>query len=120
MDTVIIVIIIAIAIALIFVLVFRLATIIVFGWRIKENTLDKFLGKNLGQYRLNSHNNKIMSHDSLPCITTCPPDIAAAWYIMGYGTIPHLSKWNKILNHKRSELLAKSPKSSPSRSLETM
>lgn len=78
-----------------------------YGWYLSDKQIGAILENNMDKMRLNQFADHILSdpysagyvaHKSLPLISK--------WYIAKVGMIPRWSKWSKVLDEKRDELLA--------------
>lgn len=84
----------------------------VYGRFIKEEELDSFLSANLDSYELNEWDttNRLLFKDGKPSIAQhfMPlGSILSKWHIVGVGggSIPRWSRWSKLLDIKRRQLI---------------
>jgi len=77
----------------------------VYGWFIKEEELDAYLGKYLPTATLNPYSENGTLFSDMPRYVSRSNSILCKWSIERYGVIPRWSKWTKQLDEKRAELM---------------
>lgn len=83
----------------------------VYGWFIKEDTLDAFFSNHLEKYQINDMDKRrsilYAYPEKLPFCSNSVFAPLGCWYIDEYGRIPFWSKWHSRLNDKRLREIAK-------------
>jgi len=86
----------------------------VFGPMISEDELDAYLGKYLNEAVLNPYSSDGSLFCDIPLYIARQPSILSEWYIErrngAGGPIPRKSKWTKLINERRAQLLAEGRK----------
>jgi hypothetical protein len=82
--------------------VMELSNISVYGWYLKEEELDAYLGKYLEGAHLNPFSNRMIT--GMPNYVAKRWGPLSTWYVEDYGLVPRWSKWTKRLDAKRAEL----------------
>lgn len=77
----------------------------VYGWFIKEEELDAYLGKYLGQAGLNPYSENGTLFCDMPRYVSRSNSFLSKWSVERYGVIPRWSKWTKKLDERRAELM---------------
>ena len=85
----------------------------VYGKSIPEEQLDEFFGKHLDKISVNQYSQEHniffigdRESDIHEAVVLSPSPFLSKWSIQSRGTIPRRSKWTKILDTKRVELIA--------------
>lgn len=78
----------------------------VYGWFIKEEELDHYLGKHLPTATLNPFSEDGTLFSDMPKYVARSSSFLSKYSVERYGTIPRWSKWTRKLDEKRAELLA--------------
>lgn len=98
-------------ILLVVVLIFEGTHMSVFGGLLGERTLKMVLEVRLDSLELNPYSNTIMSDrdytSERPYLSCLGQSMLTKWNIDGIGCVPRWSKWSRILDDKRLELLTK-------------
>lgn len=84
---------------------FEGSTRLTYGPLLKEVWLDGYIKTRLPNLRLNFYTPSILTDNEYPFIAKSMPALTSKWYIDGIGRIPRWSKWSKILDKRRMELL---------------
>jgi hypothetical protein len=94
---------------LIFGLVWEFAHWSVYGRPVPEDEIDYYLTKYLPDAHLNPYSDNGPLFCDMPRYVSRSQSVLSKWYIQDYGWIPRWSKWTKVLDAKRAELLKTMP-----------